>query len=176
MKFKQFFLATTLSIAGISSAYAGSTEVLGSGLLDWGANLTKSGITGAIDNTFTFQSASASPASFDFQVYSYSNITGLTATLTNLATHTAVSVPFVSGGALQWDMENLDGVFTLAPATNYSLQVTGTFVPWASAASGAYNVAVTVAAVPEPETFAMLLAGLGLVGFIGRRRSRMQMA
>lgn len=28
----------------------------------------------------------------------------------------------------------------------------------------------TVAAVPEPETYAMLLAGLGLVGMIGRRR------
>ncbi|MBV6323622.1 choice-of-anchor C family PEP-CTERM protein [Duganella violaceipulchra] len=31
------------------------------------------------------------------------------------------------------------------------------------------NVSVT-AAVPEPETYAMMLAGLGLVGFIARRR------
>jgi hypothetical protein len=30
--------------------------------------------------------------------------------------------------------------------------------------------AQSIAAVPEPETFAMLLAGLGLIGFIGRRR------
>jgi len=28
----------------------------------------------------------------------------------------------------------------------------------------------TVAAVPEPETYSMLLAGLGLLGFIARRR------
>jgi hypothetical protein len=28
-----------------------------------------------------------------------------------------------------------------------------------------------VAAVPEPETYAMLLAGLGLVGAVARRRS-----
>ncbi|MEG1324253.1 MAG: FxDxF family PEP-CTERM protein, partial [Janthinobacterium sp.] len=27
-----------------------------------------------------------------------------------------------------------------------------------------------VAAVPEPETYAMMLAGLGLVGFMARRR------
>ena len=27
-------------------------------------------------------------------------------------------------------------------------------------------------AVPEPETYAMMLAGLGLLGFIGRRRAR----
>lgn len=32
------------------------------------------------------------------------------------------------------------------------------------------NVAFTAAPVPEPETYAMLLAGLGLVGFAARRR------
>lgn len=32
------------------------------------------------------------------------------------------------------------------------------------------NVTVTVTAVPEPETYAMLLAGLGLVGAVSRRR------
>lgn len=34
----------------------------------------------------------------------------------------------------------------------------------------ATNVAAYVSAVPEPETYAMLLAGLGLVGFMARRR------
>lgn len=34
------------------------------------------------------------------------------------------------------------------------------------------NVSVTVSAVPEPETYAMLMAGLGLVGFAARRRQR----
>lgn len=32
------------------------------------------------------------------------------------------------------------------------------------------NLTVNVAAVPEPETFAMLLAGLGLMGAVARRR------
>jgi hypothetical protein len=32
---------------------------------------------------------------------------------------------------------------------------------------------VAVTAVPEPETYAMLLAGLGLVGFAARRRRMM---
>ena len=31
---------------------------------------------------------------------------------------------------------------------------------------------VVRAAVPEPETYALMLAGLGLVGFVARRRQR----
>jgi len=34
------------------------------------------------------------------------------------------------------------------------------------------NFSLSVTAVPEADTWAMLLAGLGLIGFIGRRRSR----
>jgi len=33
-----------------------------------------------------------------------------------------------------------------------------------------YDLAVNVAAVPEPEAYAMMLAGMGLVGFMARRR------
>ena len=35
-----------------------------------------------------------------------------------------------------------------------------------------YNGSLTVAAVPEPATTALLLAGLGMMGFVGRRRSK----
>lgn len=35
---------------------------------------------------------------------------------------------------------------------------------------GVTNVAVGVSAVPEPETYGMLVAGLGLLGFMARRR------
>ena len=44
----------------------------------------------------------------------------------------------------------------------YQLQVVGT-------GSGFYSGSIA-AAVPEPETYAMLLAGLGLLGFSARRR------
>jgi hypothetical protein len=39
---------------------------------------------------------------------------------------------------------------------------------------GGYGIPIqfTVAAVPEPETYAMMLAGLGLMGFIARRRKQ----
>jgi len=35
---------------------------------------------------------------------------------------------------------------------------------------GTFDAHISVAAVPEPETYAMLLAGLGLIGFSARRR------
>lgn len=41
-----------------------------------------------------------------------------------------------------------------------------------------YNLVSTsmVAAVPEPETYAMFLAGLGAMGFVARRRQKLQQA
>ncbi len=35
-----------------------------------------------------------------------------------------------------------------------------------------FVIGVNVAAIPEPETYAMLLAGLGLMGFVARRRKK----
>ncbi len=36
--------------------------------------------------------------------------------------------------------------------------------------TGSWTGGITVAAVPEPETYALMLAGLGLIGFSARRR------
>jgi len=41
------------------------------------------------------------------------------------------------------------------------------FAPFSHDAQG------MVTTIPEPETYAMLLAGLGLMGFVGRRRRKL---
>lgn len=56
-------------------------------------------------------------------------------------------------------------------AGTYYLNVTGIST---GSQGGLYNGAISVAAVPEPETYAMLLAGLGVMGFIARRRNNAQ--
>lgn len=66
--------------------------------------------------------------------------------------------------------------FHLAAGT-YSVAIGGAdyaqqFNPTDPAALKAYGISATVAAVPEPETYALLLAGLGLMGTVARRRSR----
>ncbi|WP_083708127.1 FxDxF family PEP-CTERM protein [Janthinobacterium sp. TND4EL3] len=52
-------------------------------------------------------------------------------------------------------------------AGTYFLQVDG-YV--ASASGGSYSGNVSASAVPEADAYAMLLAGLGLMGFVARRR------
>jgi hypothetical protein len=39
-----------------------------------------------------------------------------------------------------------------------------------SATSGSFGGAVMLAPVPEPATYGLMLAGLGLLGFMARRR------
>jgi hypothetical protein len=56
------------------------------------------------------------------------------------------------------------------PAGDYYLNVTGLAN---GSQGGVYNGAISVSAVPEPETYAMMLAGLAVMGFMaGRRGSR----
>jgi PEP-CTERM motif-containing protein len=42
----------------------------------------------------------------------------------------------------------------------------------ATGAGASYGITSVTAPIPEPETYAMLLAGLGLMGFVARRRQR----
>lgn len=63
-----------------------------------------------------------------------------------------------------WSLES--GSTPLA-AGNYFLQIDG-YV--ASPTGGSYGGILAVTPVPEPETYGMLLAGLGLLGFMARRR------
>jgi len=53
-------------------------------------------------------------------------------------------------------------------AAPYYLNITGVT---SGTAGGAYSGSIEVSPVPEPESFAMLLAGLGLMGAVVRRRS-----
>lgn len=47
--------------------------------------------------------------------------------------------------------------------------LTGTYALTESGGSGSYTLTIS-AAVPEPTTYALLLGGLGVVGFVARRR------
>lgn len=87
----------------------------------------------------------------------------------------------LSGQQLTFDgtTSNLNGTFGTAGASGklrfFGVEYTG-IGPFAlnlygTAAAGArYSGSVTVSPVPEPATYGMMLGGLGVLGFIARRR------
>jgi hypothetical protein len=76
--------------------------------------------------------------------------------------------PAFNGG---WGNSGSDNWVLLLPTLSASLHeivVTGT--PLLNTVGFTGSLALNVSAVPEPETYAMMLGGLGLVGFMARRR------
>ena len=80
-----------------------------------------------------------------------------------------------SGEMVTWNATdfNLSQLTTVTPINalnfyggSFALRIQGT--GQGSDGNGWYGG--TIAAVPEPETYAMMLAGLGLIGFVGMRR------
>jgi PEP-CTERM motif len=75
-----------------------------------------------------------------------------------------ISVPGVFGAdAWTYAASNLS-------ASAHTLDITGTLLGGSVGFTG--SISITAQPVPEPETYALLLAGLGIVGWVARRRSR----
>ncbi len=89
------------------------------------------------------------------------------ASLVTSATGTAVG-----GNTFAVFSDKTDSSVSLVANKAYTLKITGTAVAGPNTALGTVVVSNgTVTPVPEPESYAMFLAGLGLMGAIARRRS-----
>ncbi|MDT8999653.1 FxDxF family PEP-CTERM protein [Paucibacter sp. APW11] len=141
---------------------------LNASLANQTVNFSTSKLSGLFHDTFDFSFASLAGASagavngLHFQFgntapnvdFSKVSLNGVLGTVDNTGTGGLISVFFA--GPVAGNLGN-------APA--YKLEV------WGSATTGAqYGGSLSVSMVPEPETYAMLLAGLGVVGFVARRR------
>lgn len=116
---------------------------------------------------YTFTLTGASTITGDLLSYTGNAKNGLD--ITNLALYGTSGLLLtgtqVSTGASDvWQLSS-----AVLGAGNYYLAVSGSAV---SKSAGSYSLGVTVTPVPEPETYAMLLGGLGLMGVVARRRKQ----
>ena len=164
MKLSQVAAASALVLASAGSLAA----ALGSIDLSSGSGFFgNTPIAGAFVDTLTFTVTTAS--TFNGSITSVVNGTQDVDFMSIVLTPGVLSFAAVLGDPVEVWATPAAG-FGLTPGV-YTLTLTGTNS--ASVGSYAGNLAVTPglpALVPEPETYAMLLAGLGIVGLLARRR------
>lgn len=128
-----------------------------------GANIFSVQRTGL--NPEDFQGAQASP---------FNPVLSTIAPAQYLGAPAYFSLVFAGGSNIQlyW-FKNDPGTFSQNPQTYFDCGKFGTNVVGSNLCGQGSNAAVvTYAPVPEPSTYALLLAGLGAVGFVARRRAR----
>lgn len=157
---KQLFKQTAVLAAVIlacAQANAASTTLFSSfedSISVGGTDLALVNVAGNFVNTFSFTLSSAAT---------------ITAGLTSVAPSTFSSGFFSLesfSAATPIQTGSIGGTFTATLAAgDYFYTVKGVGAPGST-----YSLKSVVAAVPEPETYALFLAGLGAVGFLAARR------
>ncbi len=157
MKFvKHLVAAAALASAGSAMAATYEAGVLVSG--------SPQSLTYAVTGTGSFSDV----INFDIAAASTGQVNAVTFTLFPFVQNpiTGLTLSLYDGANL---LTAVNGVYTLTAGTNYSFHVGGT-----TNFSGVYSVNYQLAAapVPEPESIALTLAGLGVVGLVAARRRR----
>jgi hypothetical protein len=118
---------------------------------------------------FTFSVTGNLPANLDAIVSSISRSAAVGLDITGLSLFSGAGAQLATGTSMSTGAIDVWTVTADNLAVgSYYLQVSGTMV---SNTSGSFGGAVMLQPVPEPATYGMMLAGLGLVGFMARRRT-----
>ncbi|MDN4056431.1 FxDxF family PEP-CTERM protein [Massilia sp. YIM B02763] len=130
----------------------------------------------SFDDHFTFTVEGTTGWTFDAVVSSISRSASTGLDITGLSLYSAAGDTLIAEGTM--GSSGAIDVWTVSSgslaAGDYYLAVSGNLV---SADAASFGGAVSLAApVPEPETYGMMLAGLGVVGFLARRRKAAKQA
>lgn len=159
MKIKKLVAIAALATLGAANSYADDPLTFNAGVLtnllsgqyNWSYTLTGT----SFDATYSFTLPEAT--GIVVKVDPYWGVSPTAVTLTSGLASTTMT----------WNGDYYQGSTVGLAGQSFTLHVTGT-----GAGGNSFNNFVTAAPVPEPETFAMLLAGLGLIGAITRRRNK----
>lgn len=163
MKKLNFVAAAVLAVSSFAASAAPVN--LGSVTFDGAefASFAKGNLTGSFDLFWTFQldQASSLSSSVTSQINGNKDVDFSSVYLTDGVNTVASFINVGTDASEQWVLNSL----ALNSNVTYQIHTVGT----------AYNKAgfageLSVTAVPEPTTYALLLAGLGAVGFVARRR------
>lgn len=156
MKLKTI-VAAVATLTALSSQ-AASWDWGSHGALEIGGNT----VTGAIFDTFSFSLGNS--ASVSSGVVSFGTIVG-----------GAYSLYSTGGDGLIGGGDDVGiGAWTFGGTNTVSLNAGSYYYSVLGGAPGSasYAIASATTPVPEPETYAMLAAGLGIIGFVASRRRR----
>lgn len=172
--FKRLCIVTAVTSALASPVWADDYAL---GLVNPVKSATTSypGSQGILWDTYTFEIASGSTVKVDFQ--GYPDTGTFLPPLDFMLRAVDWSQTFDPWGAFDFGPDfgstgfGSHTVSGLSTGVLYAVSVYGGGVmPPGSAGSYDLTLSIPTAPVPEPETYAMLMAGLGLLGFVARRR------
>ncbi|MFZ6750079.1 FxDxF family PEP-CTERM protein [Undibacterium sp. Ren11W] len=171
------FLGAMSLVAGLSISAAANASVIkltvaenDSSSFSFGNSYSKSG---NFSDTFSFSFGGTSDLSFSlisFPKTAKKDISGLSFELFHdIAGKNSQSMGFFGqpNTLVIGSSSALDHDFLKVAAGNYHVDIKGNAY---GIGGGTYAGSMTVSAVPEPETYAMMLAGLGLIAVVSRRR------
>ena len=149
------FIKSVLATVALTTAFMASAQ----------ANVATIG-SSFDDTIYVAKSTGFFEKAYDFVLSSTGNITY---SVSEVETLPLFNINFLNFGLYDSNLNLLSSSSNLASGT-YTLLVSGKSV---GTAGGLFNLKYNVAAVtavPEPETNALMLVGLGLIGFIARRK------
>lgn len=168
LKTKKALLAALVLSGLTAQAQAATVDLSGSaattGLFtkDYSFNIA-SGFVGELSGFFT------SGTDFLYGVNDGFSVAGVTLTGATLSSNSSFVMDIIDVSG--WIATTYTTNFSASnlAAGNYTLTLTGTSYSAGSSFSGAY--VLNTMPVPEPETYALMMMGLGLMGFIARRKA-----
>lgn len=185
------FRSTEHLDAGGPLTWANTSALSAGSVVSFSGNVTKTwsigtgnGATAALnlatggDQIFAFQGSNSSPQ-FIYGLQ-FANASGIVAapTISNSTNTTNVPTALSESAGTMFNVGNFDNGFYSGITTGTKAELLVAFADqsnWtrsdADQGNSNWATSISVTPVPEPKNYAMLLAGLGLMGFIARRRS-----